>query len=229
MIQTFIRVVCGLFLVLSAACTTVSSAPKGDLPKTIGLPDSVVAISTTEERIGPFDMVSVSVFGVEELSGEFQVDFEGIMKMPLVGEVKAAGFTAPGLAQHIEGILRESYLQNPNVTTRVSNARTELITVDGAVENPGQYPMRGPMSLLQAVSISGGPTPESNPKRVVVFRVVNGERMVAGFNLQDIRAGKQLDPVIYGNDVIVVDGSEIKAAYQDFLEAVPLLTVFARF
>ena len=229
MIRSLLHVLIGLMLLVSTACSTVSSAPGGELPTTLALPDSVAAVSTTDSLVGPFDMVSVSVFGVEELSGRFQVDFEGKMKMPLIGELQAAGYTAPGLAKHIEGLLSESYLQNPAVTTRVVSTRTELITIDGAVEKPGQYPITGAMSLLQAVSISGGPTPESNPERVVVFRVVDGERMVAGFNLQAIRAGKELDPQIYGNDVIVVDGSEIKAAYQDFLNAIPLLSVFARF
>lgn len=229
MFRTFAHFLIGLSLIFAAACSTVSSAPTGELPTSLAVPDSVAAVSSADKVVGPFDMVSVSVFGVEELSGNFQVDFEGKLKMPLVGEVQAAGFTAPALAVHIEGLLAESYLQDPAVTTRVVSSRQQLVTVDGAVERPGQYPINGQMSLLQAVSISGGPTPSSNPKRVVVFRVVDGERLAAGFNLQDIRAGKQLDPPVYGNDVIVVDGSEIKAAYQDFLNTVPLLTVFARF
>lgn len=218
-----------LAAVLLAGCSTVTKAPEGELPSSLRAPDTVVSATEADLTINSFDIVSVSVFGVEDLSGSYQVDFEGLVKMPLLGRVKAQGMTAPQFAKTLEARLGESYLQNPNVTARITSSRNEVITVDGAVENPGQYPVAGPMSLLQAITLSGGPTAASNAKRVAVFRTVNGERMVAGFNLQDIRAGKQVDPPVFGNDVIVVDGSEIKAAYQDFLNAIPLLSVFARF
>jgi polysaccharide export outer membrane protein len=66
----------------------------------------------------------------------------------------------------------------------------------------------------------------ANLTRVAVFRSVNGQRTVAVFDLKAIRAGKAPDPVIFGNDVVVVDGSAVKAAFREVLGALPGLAIF---
>lgn len=216
-------------LFISVACSTTTSAPKGPLPTSLATPD-VTAIAASEDiRIAPSDLLDISVFGVDELSGEYQVDFEGLLKMPLLGEFQAQGMTANELSNYLEDELGQDYLTNPSITVAITNTNQQVITIDGAVQKPGQYNIPGQLTLLQAVSLSGGPTSSANAKRVVVFRTVGGQRMVAGFDLQAIRAGASDDPKVYGNDVIVVDGSEIKSAYQDFLKTVPLLSLFLLF
>lgn len=218
-----------LLIAIAAACSTTTSVAKGPLPTSLAGPD-VTTISAAEDiRIAPSDLLEISVFGVDELSGEYQVDFEGFLKMPLLGSFKAQGYTANQLSNYLEAELSRDYLTDPSITVAITDTRQQYITIDGAVENPGQYNIPGPLTLIQAVTLSGGVTSTANAKRVVVFRTVGGERMVAGFDLQAIRAGNQDDPKVYGNDVIVVDGSEIKSAYQDFLKTVPLLSLFVFF
>lgn len=227
--RAFVHFLIMAFMVTLMGCSTTTSVPTGPLPDTLALPDATGLETREDLRIGPADLVSISVFGVDELNGEYQVDYEGYLKMPLIGEFPVQGLTAVELATYLETTLGEKYLQDPDVSVLIADSRTQIITIDGAVENPGQYNLPGQMSLLQAVALSGGPTKTANAKRVVIFRTVDGQRMVAGFDLQAIRSGEQDDPRIYGNDVIVVDGSEIKGAYQDFLKTVPLLSLFLLF
>jgi polysaccharide export outer membrane protein len=79
---------------------------------------------------------------------------------------------------------------------------------------------------LQAVAISGGPTRGANTNRVVIFRSIDGKRMAAAFDLLKIRAGEGEDPAVFGNDVIVMDGSGLRATYDDFIRSIPLIGLF---
>ena len=67
------------------------------------------------------------------------------------------------------------------------------------------------------------------PSRVVVFRTIQGEKMAGAFDLQDIRRAKAEDPIIYGNDIVIVDGSRARAVYRDLMSTLPLLTILRPF
>ena len=80
-----------------------------------------------------------------------------------------------------------------------------------------------------AIAQAGGPTSGANTRKVAVFRQVNGERFAAAFNLDAIRSGDADDPEIYGNDIIVVDGSEASETYGEVLRSIPLIALFMAF
>jgi polysaccharide export outer membrane protein len=82
------------------------------------------------------------------------------------------------------------------------------------------------MTLIQAVALAKGTTPDANARRVAVFRMIDGKRAAAAFDQTSIRRGEADDPQIYPGDIIVVDGSSIKAAQKQFLQTVPLLSLF---
>lgn len=210
---------------LLAAC---SSGPSRDVPQNVRLdvPDTTSLVQSGDLRIGPMDLLEISVFGAPDLDNSYQVDFEGNLKMPLIGSFRATGYTASELAVYLEGRLAERFLQDPDVTVRISESQDRVVTVDGSVAKPGLYPVTGQMTLLQAIALSGGPTDSANPRRIVIFRQIEGKRNVAGFDLKAIRAGEAEDPLIYGNDIIVVDGLEARRTYGDFLRSVPLLALF---
>ena len=172
------------------------------------------------------DMLRVKVFGVSELDGNYQVDHLGRMKMPLIGEVEAKGYTALQLAGILERRLEENYLQDADVTIMVEESLGEQVTVEGSVNKPGMFPVKGQIRLLQAVAIAGGPSDQANPRKVVIFRQIEGKRMAAGYDLKAIRNGEAEDPVVFGNDIIVVDGSEARRTYGDVLRSIPLLGFF---
>ena len=200
----------------------VPTSDKSKLP----MPDVAQIIASSDLRVGPLDILAISVFGVPELKGDYQVDYEGQLKIPLIGQLPVTGYTATELSVLLENKLSKDYLQNPDVTVLMKKPQDRLITIDGSVEKPGQYPVQGKMTLLQAVAMSGGTDEYAELKRVIVIREVGGERKVAGFNLKDIRRGMAEDPTVYPNDIIVVDGSEVKRNYQEFLRSVPLLGLF---
>ena len=85
------------------------------------------------------------------------------------------------------------------------------------------------MSLIQAVAMAKGTTEEANPRRVAVFRTIQGQRQAAAFDLTQIRRGQAADPQIYPGDVIVVDGSSIKALQKQILQNLPLFSIFRPF
>jgi len=194
-------------------------------------PQQFMAASSEAEshnyRIGPADKLALTVFQVEDLSfEEIFVDASGQLQLPLLGSVQAAGLTPSELSLELERRLGERYLRDPRVSVSVTEAASQKITVDGAVTKPGVYEMRGRITLLQAVAMAEGGTRIANLKRVAVFRTAGGRPMVAVFDLAAIRRGEAVDPVVLGDDVIVVDTSRLNARYRDLIEVLPGLSVF---
>jgi polysaccharide export outer membrane protein len=183
-----------------------------------------------EYLIGVGDKLDVSVFQVTDLSfEELVVDTSGNINLPLIGAVSAAERTAGDLSRDIAGRLAARYLRDPQVTVTVKEAANQKITVDGAVNKPGVYEMRGSISLLQAVAMAEGPTRVADLTKVAVFRSIDGRRSVALFDLAAIRQGRAPDPQVLGDDVIVVDTSRLNSALREALGAVPALAAFAYF
>jgi polysaccharide export outer membrane protein len=171
----------------------------------------------------------VTVFQVADLTGEFTVDASGNIDYPLIGNVTALGLTPPELSQQIATRLSQRYLRNPSVQVAFLEQQQQTITIDGSVRQPGVVPIRGQTTLLRAVALGRGTAEDANPRRVVVFRTIEGKRMAAAFDLTSIRRGEAEDPAIFGNDVIVVDGQRARAIWRDVLSALPVLGVFTLF
>lgn len=195
-------------------------------------PQQFMAASSGTEvsgyRIGPSDKLALTVFQVEDLSfAEIFVDVSGNLQLPLLGSVQAAGLTPAELSTELEQRFGERYLRNPRVSVSVSEAASQKITVDGAVTKPGVYTMRGRTTLLQAVAMAEGGTRIADLKKVAVFRSTDDRPMVAVFDLAAIRRGEAVDPVVLGDDVVVVDTSRLSARYRDIIEVLPGLGIFA--
>ncbi len=135
--------------------------------------------------------------------------------------------TPAELSTELERRLGERYLRNPRVSVSVSTAASQKITIDGAVMKPGVYEMRGRTTLLQAVAMAEGGTRIADLEKVAVFRTVDGRRMIAVFDLAAIRRGQAEDPLVLGDDIVVVDTSRLNARYRDIIEILPGLAVFA--
>lgn len=193
--------------------------------------EAFTAVSTpgnTAYKIGPQDVLDISVFKVPELSKSVQVADSGTVNLPLVGEIPAAGKTAQEVERDLTGKLGAKYLQSPQVTVFVKEYNSQRVTIEGAVKKPGVYPVRGKTSLLQFVAMAEGLDPAAQDE-IVVFRQVDGTRVAGKFDVEDIRAGRSQDPAIREGDVIVVTSSGMKAAWQTFLKAVPAAASVAMF
>ena len=185
---------------------------RGELPT----PDQAAqAIDMSEYRIGPTDKIRVSVFGADELDREGMVDASGQFQMPLIGAVAAGGTTPSDLSAKIADLLRGRYIKEPQVSVNVIEARAHSITVDGAVTQPGIYPVIGKMTLQQAIATARGASDLADTDRVVVFRTIDGTKMAAMFDLDAIREGRVADPQVYGNDIVVVGESGTRRFLKD--------------
>lgn len=172
--------------------------------------------------IGPFDRLSVDVYGVPDLSKQVQADASGKIQLPLVGEIQASNQTTAQLAEAIEARLAR-FVRRPDVSVNVTESVSQVLTVDGQVAQPGLYPVVGKMSLMRAVALAKGTTEFAKLDDVVVFRTVGGQRMAALYNLKAIRQGLYDDPEVFANDVVVVGDSPGRRLFKDILAATPLL------
>jgi polysaccharide export outer membrane protein len=171
----------------------------------------------------------VKVFKMPDLSGDYEVDLTGHISMPLIGEVPAVEVTTAELDRRLTEKLGAKYLENPDVSVGVKASTRRSVTVDGAVKNSGSFPIAGPVTLMQAVALAGGPTEEANARRVAIFRTVAGKRQAAAFDLTSIRRGQAEDPLVYAGDIIVIDGSGIKDTQKRILQNLPILSIFRPF
>lgn len=215
-------------LVLAGCASTDSSIPTAELPP----PDPIALAqigSAAEYHIGPMDTLDVNVFQAPNLNRTVQVDATGRIDLPLIGPIRAAGLTTTDLQKTITAALDQKYLQSPQVSVTVKEFVSQRVTVDGAVEQPGVYPITGRTTLLQAIAMAKGADQKSaNEKQVVIFRTVNGERMAARFDLTEIRKGRADDPEIYGDDMVVVDRSGARSLLHGVTSTLPMLAVFRR-
>jgi polysaccharide export outer membrane protein len=176
-------------------------------------------------KIGPLDIIEVSVFKVPELTRTTQVGEGGVVNLPLVGEVHAAGRTVHEVERELTEKLGAKYLQSPQVSIIVKEYNSQRVTIEGAVKRPGVYPLRSKMSLLQVIATAEG-LDSASDTTVVVFRQISGKRMAARFDVGEIRAGATKDPPIQSGDVIVAPTSSMKGAFDAILKSLPLASVF---
>lgn len=177
-------------------------------------------------KIAPMDTVTVKVFKMPDLTGDYEVDLAGHISMPLIGEVSAYDLTTAQLDSALTQKLGEKYLENPDVSVGIKSSTRRNVTVDGAVNKAGSFPVFGPTTLMQAVAAAGGTREDANARRVAIFRTIGGKRQAAAFDLTSIRRGEDPDPEVYAGDIVVIDGSGIKAAQKQILSSIPLLSIF---
>lgn len=131
------------------------------------------SISTADKvdetyRLGSGDKVRLTVFGEEDLSGEFEVDGSGSVSLPLIGTVKAVGLSTRELEKIASDKLSDGYLIDPSVSIEVLNFRPFFIL--GEVNEAGSYPYVNGMTVLNAVALAGGFTHRANRDKFLIKR-----------------------------------------------------------
>jgi polysaccharide export outer membrane protein len=180
-------------------------------------------------KIAPMDQLSIKVFKSDDLSGDYDVDLTGRISLPLIGEIEAANLTTSQLDDRLTSALSEKYLEHPDVAVAIKRSTARVVTVDGAVRESGAFPVGGSLGLIQTIAMAKGLTEDANARRVAVFRTIGGQRQAAAFDLTAIRRGEAPDPQIYPGDIVVVDGSAIKALQKQILSSLPIFSVFRPF
>ena len=210
---------------LSAPVAAESASPAGP-PRNLPVAQPMTDVVGGEYQIGPDDTLEISVFQVSELSRTVQVDRNGEFVLPIVGRVPAAGKTSDELSTYLTQKLQGRYLKDPLITVVVKAAAKNRVTVDGAVVKPGIYNLAGPTTLMQAVALANGPDPRvANLRRVVIFRMVDGERKAEAYDLSKIRDGKVVDPLVKADDVVVVAASGARSFFTYYGSLLPSLAL----
>ncbi|RIJ18334.1 polysaccharide export protein [Henriciella mobilis] len=164
MISCF-RALCAVFLasVFLAACETAPvQADRNGTPDADVMTDRVV----TEYRLSNADRLRVTVFGEPELSGEFVVDGQGFLSLPLIGDVNVEGMTVREFQRLAEERFGDGYLREPRVSAEVVNYRPFYIL--GEVARPGEYPYTNGLTVMNAIATAEGFTYRANKRFVLI-------------------------------------------------------------
>jgi len=158
-----------------------------------------------EYTIGAQDVLRIDVWKEDQLTRTVPVRPDGKVTLPLLNDVQAAGLTPMQLANEIGEDLKK-YLNNPAVSVTVVQINSRRIYVTGEVAKPGALPMLPNMTVLQALSSSGGFTQFAKTKKIYVLRTEAGVQTKLPFNYNDVVKGKKAEQNIQlrSGDVVIV-------------------------
>ena len=161
------------------------------------------------DTLGPGDEVEVLVYGEPDLSGKQKIRPTGTIRLPLVGNIDAAGLNPDELALKIETSYNERYLKNAEVTVNVISSASRNVYVLGSVARPGPYPMTGKMTLINALALAGGTTKLADESRVQITRKTDKNQTLVVVNANDVRRGSMADIELIPGDVVFVPESPL--------------------
>ena len=134
--------------------------------------------------LGPEDVVTVTVWRNQDLSKDVVVRPDGMISLPLIGDILAAGSTADELAKQITERLKE-FMASPTVSVQVKEINSYFVFVTGEVAKPGKFPLKSYATVIQGISLAGGFTPFASRDKVHVIRITkNGKGENTQFNIQ---------------------------------------------
>ena len=169
-------------------------------------PPRVADVQPNSFVIGTEDILNINVWREPEVSKILPVRPDGMISLPLVGEIKARGQTPVQLQDAIATELKK-FMSDPQVTVIITQVNSLTFNVVGMVQKPGYYPLTRRMTVLDAIALSGGFQPFAKQKKVYVLRSsANGKQVRLPFNYKDVIKGKRPDENIelQPRDTVVV-------------------------
>jgi polysaccharide export outer membrane protein len=154
--------------------------------------------------IGPSDVLTVTVWKEQALSGSVLVRPDGMISIPLLGDIQAAGLTPPQLASMIATKLKK-FVQDPNVTIEISQIHSKVVYLLGEVGKKGPIDMTPGMTLLEAIGSAGGLTEFANLKKIYILRAENGKQQKIPVHYKEaLKGNSALNIVLKPGDTLVV-------------------------
>lgn len=194
--------VLGLALLPAVGTAQNSQTPNGNGTRTTGSTTAVPA----DYRLAPGDKLRVEVYKDTQLSQSLQVRPDGKVTLPLIGDIVASDLTPLQLRDRIASSLKE-YVTNPVVTVIVVEASPVMVFVMGEVNQPGSIPMRGQMTVLQALAMAGGFREFANTKDIRILRRTSANSKAVEtirFNYNDAVKGNVAPLFLNPGDMVVV-------------------------
>lgn len=169
----------------------------------VGIPAMPTAapVDPGKFEIGAEDILAVRVWHEPELSSAVQVRPDGKITLPLIGEVQAAGLTLEALKAQIVTALSE-YINKPEVMVSLQSVQSRRYHITGEVNRPGTFPLVIPVTVLEALTNSGGFREFANPKKITILR----KGKIIKFNYNEVVKGKNMQqniPIENGDYIVV--------------------------
>jgi polysaccharide export outer membrane protein len=162
------------------------------------------AVAEREYRIGREDVLAVEVWKDPALSAKVPVRPDGMISLPMIGDLRAEGRTTRDLEREIATRLRP-LVEQPTVAVMVAEVNAARFYVLGEVAHPGAYPVRGRVSVVQALALAGGPTEFANQRAVVVIRAAeDGRERRYKVDAREVLAGNAQPIVLEPGDTVFV-------------------------
>jgi len=196
-----------LFLVF-VALTMVITEPSSVLgangeSKDVKAGKGDVAASSDQYIIGPEDVLDVFVWKEEQMTKTVPVRIDGMISLPLVNDIQAAGLTPLQLQEVIVDKLK-GFVDHPTVTVTVREANSYKIYVSGEVRTPGVMRIRSETTLVKAIISAGGFTEWANKRKILIISTENGKEKRTWANYNKIVDGDVPDIIIKRGDTIIV-------------------------
>jgi polysaccharide export outer membrane protein len=178
-------------VVIAIGLMTCAYAQQQQNGAAASLPIVQVAYGDSEFRLGPDDVIEVSVYQEKELSATVPVRPDGKISIPLIGEMPASGKTATELQKEIS-LRYAKFIAEPAVTVVVKEVNSPKVSVLGEVKNPGMYKIKDRATVLDAIAMAGGTTDYAKKDKVTLIRVnAAGETSRVKVNLNEqIKGGR---------------------------------------
>ena len=164
--------------------------------------------------LGTQDVFSITVWGQGGVSDRFTVEADGTFTFPMLGRLKAGGFTVRQLQNELSNRLRDGYFNDPRVTVVVEEYRSQRIFMVGEVKSPGTYSLTRPITLVEALTLAGSTTPNAGAVALVRRRnngdAAKGPVTQAGDGITEIRVDlTALQAGVLSNNPVLRDGDTI--------------------
>jgi polysaccharide biosynthesis/export protein len=157
--------------------------------------------------VNPLDTLSVTVVGEPDLTSKYKVDIDGTITLPYIGRQTAAGLTLVDLQAKIASLLKEGYLQNPQVLIDVDQFKSRAVYVTGKVRTPGKVAISGSsITLMEALALAGSTLADAS--NLITVKHQNSGELVT-VHLKDLELGKAgFDVMLEDGDVVNVPGAQ---------------------
>ncbi len=188
--------------ILFVLCISLGCGGKKGVTRMKG---TVPFVSSQPYTLGPMDKVTVKVWRQSDLSDDYSVDFRGIIRFPLVGEVSCLGFTTYELADLLEEELIR-YIKNPQVRVEVKEYNSHRVIIMGAVAKQGVYYVKSRLTIMEAIAVAGGFKKGAKTTQVFIGRGEIGNLELLQVNVKDVmtKGRKDKDILLQNGDIVFI-------------------------
>lgn len=166
----------------SAAATSQAVAP----PRPVGSVEP-----PADYVIGADDVIAVTFWREKDMSGEAIVRPDGMISLPLINDILAAGLTPEQLRVKVMDAAGR-FVQDPSATVSVKAINSRNVFITGQVARPGPYPLTSAMTVMQLVARAGGLLEFADSKKITILRVEGTQNRTFKFNYKDVSQGKNV-------------------------------------